>query len=746
MLTEILPPSFVVGSVVNADVLDHSSSDSPSPSCHRCKQKFANWENCKRHIKQRCEPAGYFECRHCHQKSQRPHQARDHHQKYHDGICGDPARCKELEYRPVRAHYALACNICGQQFFMDLPAFIGHWKEHQPSEDTASSNVNTLFGLLYQPIVSEFSTTILTPALGDFDNSERFLSWCLEVDQDRFLSQRLNTGGPVRANRRIYIPVVITILEGQPSVRTEEDHASYSIRCLRYLLERYQSQEATTKGLDRVSWALQAPLIMGSYAVDTGQDVRRAASLEPESQPCQASVAILSHHFNTGTTPQRVAHTYSWAQLGDNNLSGSPASQAQHRIKETSMTIPAGKNTSRAMADVEHRQHLPLDSFHLRLQEPASRPAAVFHDSSHNDRFFAAQQQSDFDQTVDLHGASAQVSAIHGNQDFGQSSLGMESYQPSPVFLYNSGWNDTSFLTNSDLNSNLLNTAESGMPFTSCPVNSIGHTTSPDLEASAPTRLSPTRSTILIHNTPNATTDSSFAEVAGASLDRDFDGHHPETCELLEGAVLPEFLSGVEAQNATLGAQFNEQPQRRDLDRGMVAADDVINPGQVPLAWGKWFWWRHSDRQAANAFGLRTPIEVTMARRDGFIGMASEPFVVFRPDHRFWNLQCQPSGAGRWAFFTEGEDSTESWAWMNFGGQIYFPNHLHPTAQQMWHLRQRFQLEMRNGSRGEDPTQGIDIVWLPDMPDENEFTDADFGHGDLQDPNEWKTGPNERLR
>ena len=139
------------------------------------------------------------------------------------------------------------------------------------------------------------------------------------------------------------------------------------------------------------------------------------------------------------------------------------------------------------------------------------------------------------------------------------------------------------------------------------------------------------------------------------------------------------------------------------------------------------------DRQhAQDQLGLDTPEEVETARIAGLFGLErgnevrSGPMTVWRPTFRYFNPERQPRGDGRWVFHAEGDRVQAD---LNFGGQeselleYNFTDNNHPSAQDIWDVRQTWERLLPEEFE-EDPTDGINIAWVPDESDPNPVLDS----------------------
>ncbi|KAK5684950.1 hypothetical protein LTS10_003025 [Elasticomyces elasticus] len=168
-----------------------------------------------------------------------------------------------------------------------------------------------------------------------------------------------------------------------------------------------------------------------------------------------------------------------------------------------------------------------------------------------------------------------------------------------------------------------------------------------------------------------------------------------------------------------------------------------VNVGQTPAGPGLWAWMTDDDRLNAENLGL-SPREVEMMRLNGIFTEGrvewAGPFTVWYPEARFFNPESEPAGEGRWEYHTTHDrDHAE----LNFGGQEEYGLGAHPTAVQIWRIRNIF-IE----SEDEDETSRINLVWVaadsepntispvPAVPTGDLELTEEEGHGaDQIDPN-----------
>ena len=164
----------------------------------------------------------------------------------------------------------------------------------------------------------------------------------------------------------------------------------------------------------------------------------------------------------------------------------------------------------------------------------------------------------------------------------------------------------------------------------------------------------------------------------------------------------------------TAGSTCNRTQERSDAEQD----GGLVDWNEQPNGVGTWRWLnRDVDPEIAIQYGLNTPEDVMRARQNGVLTNVPynhRPLTVWYPDTRFVNPQVQPEGQGRWEYTTT---PSQDLAWTNHGLQENFPNEPHPTAAQIWDLRRRQRDEIARGDRDEDTTADIDLVWVPEVPD-----------------------------
>ena len=163
-----------------------------------------------------------------------------------------------------------------------------------------------------------------------------------------------------------------------------------------------------------------------------------------------------------------------------------------------------------------------------------------------------------------------------------------------------------------------------------------------------------------------------------------------------------------------------------------AAARDVgglVDLDELPHGQGRWEWLDDAvDQPMAEAGGLATPIDVVVARMRGVFANTptnERPRVVFYPDSDLLNPEQQPAVPGHWEYITtRGDGAARALADINIGGQGLLPhNPLHPSAEDVWVLRENIRMRRAEGYDILDRTLNIDIVWVPD-----ETTDDDHGN------------------
>ncbi|KAK5128881.1 hypothetical protein LTR85_000214 [Meristemomyces frigidus] len=183
-----------------------------------------------------------------------------------------------------------------------------------------------------------------------------------------------------------------------------------------------------------------------------------------------------------------------------------------------------------------------------------------------------------------------------------------------------------------------------------------------------------------------------------------------------------------------------ESPPRRSNEQTEAMEDGVRQDGglpalgQRPQGLGHWEWLQAGvDDVRARALGFANPEAVELARQEGLLsrgmGPNAGPITVWYPDQNFFNPLVQPGGPGHWAYHTAHfDDSDRAHAILNFGNQAAFGfggNHA-PAAREIWQLRQQNQARIRAGELDSDPTEPINLVWIPGELDPDIVLDA-FG-------------------
>ncbi|KAK5164577.1 uncharacterized protein LTR77_009783 [Saxophila tyrrhenica] len=180
------------------------------------------------------------------------------------------------------------------------------------------------------------------------------------------------------------------------------------------------------------------------------------------------------------------------------------------------------------------------------------------------------------------------------------------------------------------------------------------------------------------------------------------------------------------AANNFLPSQYINRPsaiQRQRQEREARDAEGFPDLNQMPHGLGS-FEWLDSvhDPPLAQVLGLETPVDILVARQFGALdgmGDLDRPRTVFYPDERYFEPSQVPDVPGRWEFMTtHGDSNARVLAQINFNNDPRIDN-VAPTAQDIWNLRQRFQGEWQRGERDDDPTEGIELVWIP-----NDFAGA----------------------
>lgn len=163
-------------------------------------------------------------------------------------------------------------------------------------------------------------------------------------------------------------------------------------------------------------------------------------------------------------------------------------------------------------------------------------------------------------------------------------------------------------------------------------------------------------------------------------------------------------------------------PVSREAEEEILrAAGAFPDLDQIPHGLGHFSWLHEIDERVADALGYRTPDEIVEARQTGGLaGMRDRdrPRVVWYPDRDFFQPQEQPTGQGYWEFFTvQGDSNARVQAALDWGNGPVFPDTSNPTAEDIWHLRQRYRDLVTRGMISQDPTNGIELVWIPGTPE-----------------------------
>lgn len=204
-----------------------------------------------------------------------------------------------------------------------------------------------------------------------------------------------------------------------------------------------------------------------------------------------------------------------------------------------------------------------------------------------------------------------------------------------------------------------------------------------------------------------------------------------EMLELADGKYRASYYIELDEEGDMPVTQIAAPPNRQALIDAIVERErEFVNLPQIPNGQGTWRWLQPDvDQRLAEALGLHDEFEVTQARQAGQLrvgaGPNAAPTVVYTPNRRHFNPLVQPAGNGEWQYLTDqGDGSTQALAWLNFGGQDYFPTNNQPTAGDMWNLRQAFRARIAAGEAVEDITADIHLVWVPEDEEEEAGTRA----------------------
>nr|POE80923.1 hypothetical protein CFP56_56997 [Quercus suber] len=636
--------------------------------CHRCGETFQDWKNLRRHIKEQCEPVRIYNCQHCKYKTPRRDKVLKHHASCSNGAhndhCVDPTKCGTNKAQVTEAHYALSCGRCGRCFFRDLSGFLRHWKRLDCLEHEDNTGVQRLKGLLDQPRVKCFVDTVLIPQLGGQSLLTPFLEWCLLENQSWLLVARGKHGKANHRDQETETAMIRDILEGCPEERTEEEHASEAIHNLECLLDRFTSREAQTQH----SMANDPPWYIAARQL---QQRRTPESLQPLQQPHIGAPEAAYPQHNTRPPP------------GDDTTdiyNDHPSIYAGlYGTEQVHIPVHVSPTTSEIRSQILDGQFLPL--------------LAAEHSVQPHEGSFGHNGDNNGDNHSEYWTCPQHYSALGDEQNdhVRTSNIPNSSSQPTDSDLDNSLWLDPSLaeMVHSE------HYDESDFR----PTQTLSKETAIDNRKIISHPVEPN----IFSYVPEADNEEAQLSNEVESSEAQFDDNERKS------AILRT------PREMTLGLHQD------DILQGM---NYLLNPSHLPRGQGLWVWWNSVDRQSAHDLGLFTPIEVTIARGKGRIGMASGPSVVFIPDNRFLDPMTQPPGRGRWAYFT---DSSEELAQINFGLQEDFPEDPHPTAEQIWDLRQRNRIDILCGLRREDPTVHVNLVWLPDT------THAEQGHVERAD-------------
>jgi len=203
---------------------------------------------------------------------------------------------------------------------------------------------------------------------------------------------------------------------------------------------------------------------------------------------------------------------------------------------------------------------------------------------------------------------------------------------------------------------------------------------------------------------------------SGLHLD---DGAMPWLLEQLDNFTASYLLHGSPPARTMTGTRAD----RSAMLIAHRARGAYVNPSGHPRGYGRLLWLTNDDYQRAQQLGFRNAVEIPEARGAGLLSQGvgqDAPTVVWYPHRLFVNPEIQPQGAGTWEYHTNDDRDL---AYVNFGGQAAFGfgNIAHPSAAEMWTLRQELQHRIAQGEDIEDFTLGgggnnLNLVWVPVRP------------------------------
>nr|POF11605.1 hypothetical protein CFP56_44443 [Quercus suber] len=637
-----------------------------SRSCDRCKKKFKNWKALKRHIEQQCERSRIYRCGHCDFSTPRAYKAANHHRSHSDdteeGHCNNPDVCGTSVENTIEAHYALGCSRCGRCFFQDLPGFVRHWRYSDCPENEDGNDIGRLEGLLSQPIVKAFVDTVLIPQLGGRGLLTSFLLWCLEEEQSRSLVAQLRADNAIDYDRVAENVKIRAILEGWPAKRTLAEHASDATQSLGYLLQRYRSRDSRAQQ-DSTTVPLQDTTTFGLDQAEATQ------SLQFWHQPSKNAQNVASQRCSTQPSSLEDTVNFHGALSFEHAIS-----DVNEQIDDPACILPRA-----------------LEEFDSISGTNAPPQSALEHVVEAPERSYGCSSDDDLRSLAD---PRHYMQLIHEQKDdlkFLRASNSSPQSFDADTGYYNFQQRDL-LIRNPSMDCATAQTDTTSWWLDHRPVYGTDLETYRDHDCDPVTAEAKTSDEDIVPSVVNAEDEAKWSTAQ-------FFDSQADTCT----------LRNQESMN------LDQAPE------GFLPSRPCfLNPSHVFRGFGTWCWQEDADRLLANSLGYFQPEEVTIARGNGHVGMASGPGVMFFPDVRFLDPPSQPSGPGRWEYFTE---LSEQLARINFGLQEDYPGVPQPTALQMWHLRQRNQRNISRGTRIEDPTEHINLVWIPDI-DQHEFEDV----------------------
>ncbi|KAK3678687.1 hypothetical protein LTR78_001140 [Recurvomyces mirabilis] len=151
------------------------------------------------------------------------------------------------------------------------------------------------------------------------------------------------------------------------------------------------------------------------------------------------------------------------------------------------------------------------------------------------------------------------------------------------------------------------------------------------------------------------------------------------------------------------------------------AAGNMPNPGEVPWGSGHWEWLEPHDGVVAAEMGYSSHQQVERTRQAGRLPNNTNratpadvgPNTVWVPVRDAWNPSRPSTRHGFYAFVAHGDRAL---ARINLGGQDAYGlgDRADPTADEVFAVRRRQQGRMAADEDVLDPTDGIDLVWVPE--------------------------------